>query len=291
MKVSGFSFVKNAVLFDFPIVEAITSILPICNEFVIAVGHSTDGTLDLIKSIESDKIRIVETEWNESIQKGGAILAVETNKAFAAVSENSDWAFYIQGDEVVHEKHLDIIKNAMLQYKDDAEIDGLLFKYHHFYASYDYVGASSQWYKNEIRVIKNDKSIYSYRDAQGFRKGDNEKLNVLPIDAYIYHYGWVREPELMHRKNEQNVKYGFAGKWSEPRTGEENKFDYSRHVDQLRGFDGSHPEVMKKRIAQKNWRFDHDISLNRKNLKEMFKEFCKKYLGLDFYYRNYKIHK
>ena len=28
--------------------------------------------------------------------------------------------------------------------------------------------------------------MYSYKDAQSFRKLDNEKLNVIPIDAHIY---------------------------------------------------------------------------------------------------------
>jgi hypothetical protein len=123
------------------------------------------------------------------------VLAQETDKAFAGVSGDSDWAFYIQGDEVVHEKYLDTIHESMQEYKDDFRVDGLLFKYLHFYGSFDYVGASSKWYKHEIRVIRNDPSIYSYRDAQGFRKGNNEKLVVKPVDAYVYHYGWVKEPK------------------------------------------------------------------------------------------------
>ena len=61
MKVTGFSFVKNAIKYDYPIVESITSILPICDEFVIAVGDCNDGTRELIESIGSDKIRIIDT--------------------------------------------------------------------------------------------------------------------------------------------------------------------------------------------------------------------------------------
>ena len=105
MKVTGFSFVKNAIIYDYPIIEAITSILPICDEFIVAVGKSDDETLELIKSINPEKIKIVETEWDESLREGGRVLAVETDKAFKAISADSDWAFYIQGDEVVHESH------------------------------------------------------------------------------------------------------------------------------------------------------------------------------------------
>jgi len=185
MKVTGFSFIRNAIKYDYPIVEAIKSILPICDDFVVAVGKSEDNTLELIKNIDPSKIRIIETVWDDSLREGGKVLAVETNKAFQAIRDDSDWTFYIQGDEVMHEKYLPVVKSAMEKYLHNKRVDGLLFNYTHFYGSYDYVGASPRWYSNEIRVIRNNKSIYSFRDAQGFRKGYNEKLKVKAIDAYI----------------------------------------------------------------------------------------------------------
>jgi hypothetical protein len=122
------------------------------------------------------------------LRSGGKVLAVETNKALAATASNSDWLFYIQADEVLHEKYHAGILKAMQQYKDDKEVEGLLFHYHHFYGSYNLIGDGRRWYSKEIRVIRNDKRITSYRDAQGFRWEDNRKLNVKLIDAYIYHY-------------------------------------------------------------------------------------------------------
>ena len=145
MKVTGFSLVRNAIKFDYPIVEAINSILPICDNFIIAIGNSDDNTLELIKSINSPKIKIIETVWDDSLREGGRVLAVETDKAFQAVPTDSDWAFYIQGDEVVHEKYLDTIYNEMLRWKDNENVDGLLFNYKHFFGSYDYVGMSTKW--------------------------------------------------------------------------------------------------------------------------------------------------
>ena len=291
MKISGFSFIKNALIYDYPIVEAINSILPICDEFVVAVGESNDETLNLIQQIDPHKIKIIKTKWDESLREGGRVLAVETDKAFANISEDSDWGFYIQGDEVVHEKYLDTIYNNMMKFKDEAHVDGLLFKYLHFYGSYDYVGASSNWYNHEIRVIKNDKSIYSYKDAQGFRKGDNEKLNVQPIDAYMYHYGWVKEPKAMQRKQEHFNKYWHDDKWVEDHVIKTDEFDYGLYVKELKPFMEKHPKVMEKRIELKNWKFDHDISLNRMTLKDKAKEFFRKKFGIDFGYKNYKIEK
>ncbi|MGC4036905.1 MAG: glycosyltransferase family 2 protein [Chitinophagaceae bacterium] len=288
MKVTGFSFVRNAVKYGYPIRESILSILPVCDDFVIAVGNSDDGTRQLIESINDPKIKIIDTTWDESLRKGGEVLAVETNKAFAAVSAESDWAFYIQGDEAVHEKYLDTIYKAMQQYKDDKRVDGLLFKYLHFWGSYDYFAQSSRWYRNEIRIIRNDKNIYSYRDAQGFRKGDNEKLLVKPIDAYIYHYGWVREPKVM-----QNKKSDFGQLWGEYDNTtvafDKKEFDYNG-IDTLKLFKETHPEVMRKLIQQKNWQFDYDISKNKTKLKDRFKNFLEDITGHRFFdYQNYKI--
>lgn len=289
MKVSGFTFVRNAVQYDYPVVEAIQSILPICDEFVVAVGNSTDGTLELIKSIPSPKIKIIQTVWNDSLRKGGRILAVETDKAFRAIAKDSDWAFYIQGDEVVHEKYLNTIQQAMLEHKDDREVDGLLFKYEHFYGSYDYVGESSRWYRHEIRVIKNNSRIYSYKDAQGFRKLHNKKLKVKAIDAYVYHYGHVREPVAMQRKYQSTNRFWHSDRWINKNVEAKHEFDYSNH-EPLSLFSGTHPSIMQKRIKAMNWEFYYDVSKRRFEFKDRIKNFIEKLTGWrPGEYRNYKI--
>ncbi|MFT5619183.1 MAG: hypothetical protein ACI85I_002425, partial [Arenicella sp.] len=178
---------------------------------------------------------------------------------------------------------------AMKKWKENPEVDGLLFKYNHFYGSYDYLGANSSWYRREIRVIKNNKNIYSYKDAQGFRKEEDKKLNVKLIDAYVYHYGWVRLPEKMRAK-----AYNFSRLY---RNDEElakrevqlNDFDYSG-VDALNKFTGTHPKVMQARIDKINWEFDYDLSKNKFLLKHKFKLFVEKLTGYrPFEYKNYKI--
>ena len=287
MKVTGFSFIKNAITYDYPIVEAITSILPICDEFVVAVGKSDDDTLQLIQNIDP-KVRIIETVWDDSLREGGRVLAVETDKALSAISKDSDWAFYIQGDEVVHEKYLPVIRENMLRYKDNKDVDGLLFNYQHFFGSYDYVGASSNWYRHEIRIIKTNKQIYSYRDAQGFRKGNNEKLKVVPIDAFVYHYGWIKDPKAMQKKQESFNKLYHNDTWVENNVLKVEAFDYGKHVTVLKPFTGDHPAVMKDRIQRINWKFDVDISRNNMSLKDKTKAFLRKYFGIDLGYKNYK---
>lgn len=286
MKVTGFTFIRNALIYDYPVVEAIRSVLPICDEFVVAVGKSDDNTLELISQIDPSKIRIIETIWDDSLREGGRVLALETDKAYKAISDDTDWAFYIQGDEVVHEKYLEPIKNAMLKWKDHSEVDGLLFDYLHFYGSYDYVGTSGTWYPHEIRIIRKSGSIYSYRDAQGFRKGDNQKLNVKPADVFMYHYGWVKDPSAMQRKQENFHKLWHPDTWLEKNVVKADEFDYSG-IDALALFKGTHPAVMLDRIEKKNWKFDFDITFSNLSIKDRFKIFLRKYTGIEIGYKNY----
>jgi len=290
MKVSGFSFIRNAVQFDYPIVEAIQSVLPLCDEFVVALGQCEDGTLELLQSISSPKLKIIHTVWDDSLREGGRVLAEETNKAFKEIQKDSDWCIYIQGDEVLHEKYHPTVKEAMEENLHNLQIDGLLFKYLHFYGSYDYVGTSSRWYRHEIRVVRNHPSIYSFRDAQGFRKGDNKMLVVKPIDATIYHYGWVKPPSSMQAKQKSFQKLWHSDGWVEKHVAKAEEFDYSG-IDRLARFLGDHPKVMEDRIRQANWDFDFDLSKNTLTLKERTKEWIRDNLGLDFNYKNYILAK
>jgi len=266
MKVAGFTFIRNAVKNDYPVVEAITSILPICDEFVVALGNSDDETVELIKGINSPKIRIIDTVWDDTLRDGGSVFAAETDKAFHAISRDVDWAFYIQGDECVHEKYLPVIKKEMEDNLNNSKVEGLLFKYLHFYGSYDYYGHSRRWYRREIRIVRNNPAIHSYRDAQGFRWNDR-KINAKLIDAYIYHYGWVKPPSgLAHKLRNFNHFY-HDDAWMQENLPETFEFDYShKNPDRLVHFTDTHPAVMQKRVAATNWDLNIDLKALSKRM-------------------------
>ncbi|MCW3090981.1 MAG: hypothetical protein JWP81_2050 [Ferruginibacter sp.] len=293
MKVSGFTFVKNAVKYGYPVVESIRSILPLVDEMIVCLGDSEDATTELIASIESDKIKIIHSVWDKSLRKGGKVLAVETDKAMDATAADADWLFYIQADELVHEKYHAVIMDAMTKYKDDQRVDGLLFHYQHFYGSYRFIGDGRKWYSKEIRVIKNNQHIRSFKDAQGFRFEDGKKLRVKLIDAFIYHYGWVRNPVTMFQKykdfgqhwGEKNEHERWAGEL-EKKT---NQFDYS-DIDSVTLFEGTHPAVMKDLVSKEDWKFDIDIKKkNFKNIKHRLLYFLSQKFGWrPFEYSNYK---
>lgn len=291
MKVAGFTFIKNAIKNDYSIVEAITSILPICDEFIVAVGQSEDATLQLIKNIKSDKIKIIETVWNENLRAGGEVFALETNKAMAQISSDADWMFYIQGDECVHEKYLETIKKEMQLCLHNNSIEALLFHYKHFYGSYDFFAHSRRWYRREIRVLKNLPGMHSYKDAQGFRR-NNKKIKAKLINAFIYHYGWVQPPSgLTNKVRNFNTFYNENDEWIEEKYPAQSDFEYG-NADKLIKFTETHPVAFQDRVSKSNWKFDFDPTLLAKKMpiRRKFLAYFEKITGIRlFEYKNYKI--
>ncbi len=287
IKICGFSFVKNAVKLDFPLVESILSALPLCDKYLIVVGDSKDGTREMIENIGNSKIQILDSVWDESQKTGGRVYALETDKALQAVDPEYDWCLYLQADEVLHEGDYPGIREAIQKWHKHPDVEGLLLNYNHFYGSYDYVSNSRKWYRNEIRIIRNNKIIQSYRDAQGFRK-QGQKLSVVPVDATVYHYGWVRPPAIMKQKCDVVKRY-YSGEIIESNPLE---FDYEQSFDALKKFEGTHPEVMKNRIKAKNWEMNVDTGKLRMKLKYKILYYFEKYFGIRlFEYRNYKINR
>jgi glycosyltransferase involved in cell wall biosynthesis len=234
MKVSGFTFIRNGTLLGYPYVESIKSILPICDEFVVAVGDSEDETLNVIKKIKSKKIRVIPTCWNENMQDRGFVYAQQ--KMIALYNCTGDWAFYLEGDEVIHEKDLPNIKSAMEKNLNEPNVEALAFRYHHFFGSKNYIAKSPAWYRSECRIIKNNIRIWS-PDALYFLVMHNNKKGEYPkaklLNAHIYHYGHVRK---IHSMREKNARIGKYWKHSHPVFS-----SYKIDPKALKEFNGTHP--------------------------------------------------
>lgn len=286
MKVAGFTIIKNAVKYGYPVVESILSALPLCDAFYVSIGDGDDTTEELIRGIQSNKIIILHSVWNQEMNKKGMVLAWETNKLFQQIPPEFDWCLYLQADEILHEQDYQSLTEFMKNNLNNLVIDGILLKYRHFWGSFDYVGTSSRWYRNEIRIIRNDKSFYSYRDAQGFRKQTNRKLRVVRTNAYVYHYGWVRPPQKMQVKIEGVQQY-----WSNEHKAIQQTEEFDYHIiDGLTRFLGTHPSSMASLIAAQKWEFHFDKTKNVVKPKEWLKQLLYKLTGRRFFeYRNYII--
>ncbi len=254
---------RNGAKLYYPVVQAIKSILPICDEVFVAIGRGDfdDTTREDIMAMGDPKIIVIDTEWEEQYFQRGIINALQTDIALYAC--RGDWCFYIQADEVVHEKYLPVIRNRCQELIDDPEVEGLLFRYKHFWGDYWHYHTGHGWYPHEIRIIRNLPQIHSWESAQSFRyfekynhprqRKDSRKLRVAKVDAEIYHYGWVRPPHLMQKKNKafKTIHWGqqHADEFydTSPR-----EFDYGP-LDKVDSFSEAHPAVMKSRIAEFNW--------------------------------------
>lgn len=248
----------------YPVVESIRSILSIVDEFVIAVGQGDpdDTTREQIAAIGDPKIKIIDTIWDERYFHRGVINAIQTNMAKAACT--GDWLFYLQADEVVHEQYLPVIQARCQELLNNKEVEGLLFRYKHFWGDYDHYHAGHGWYPFEIRIIRNRPDIYSWQSAQSFRRFDyydhprqesgHHKLKVALVAAEVYHYGWVRPPHLMQNKRRALDSVHWGSKRAHDYYEKVPKeFDYGP-LNRLAVFSGTHPAVMQERIAQMNWK-------------------------------------
>ncbi len=278
MKISGFTFVKNATKLYIPAKQAIASVLPLVDEFVVALGKGDDDdtTRQEIESLNSPKIKIIETDWDTANFAKNTIFAQQTDVAKQACT--GDWLFYIQCDEVIHERFLPIVKSAIEKFDSVKEVEGLLFRYKHFWGDYAHFNQSHVFYPREIRVIRNLPEIHSWRDAQSFRiyntftptmadyqrKEGTRKLNVAQIPAEIYHYGWVRPPSLMRKKQKSNST-SYHGKQATTKIFEKSAdaFNYGP-LDKVSVFKETHPASMADWILKLDWQNELQKSGKRK---------------------------
>ncbi len=295
MRVSGFTFVKNALKFDYPIIESLKSMLPLVDELIINIGlPDEDNTFQYIKkNIKSKKLKFIKTEWDTKFNYRSRILSQQTN--IALYQCKGDWCLYLQADEVIHEDDYPKIINAMKENLNNTEVEGLLFDYIHFFGSYSTYVNSYHWYQKEIRIIRNYRGIVSWKDAQSFRR-DGKKLKVKNTGARIFHYGWVRNPESMSAKKNyhDSLHHGYKQK-SKQLLNNKLFFDFVNQIDPflISEFKGTHPAVMKKRI--KSWKYVFDKSKSRhkltsRDLRYRISEIFYKLTGIKIgEYKNYKL--
>ena len=226
MKVSGFTFLNAAIKFGYPFKEAIRSALPLCDEFVVVVGDTEDGTAEAVMALKEPKVKLYRSTWNHSVKM--FCFAQQTN--IALFNCTGDWAFYIQGDEVIHEHDYDLLRSTMEKHLDDSRVEGIAFDYVHFYGNHNTQAWSPRWYRQEVRIVRNNKRIIFPTDGLYpilLKSSTHSRyLKAVVSGVNMYHYGWV------------HGDYYKSG-------GQKRPTDYSQ-VDSksLRKFKGSHPAIM-----------------------------------------------
>ncbi len=248
IRVSGFTIVRNAIKLDFPVVASIRSLLPVCDEVVVNVGRSDDETLELVRSIDDPKVRILETEWDMTIRN--RVLGDETLRAMRACRH--PWGIYIQADEVLHERGAEELAAAIARHDADRRVEGLLVRYQHFYGDMNTIAVNRRWYRREVRAVRLDPAldIRPYQGAQGFRVGPQlRKIRARVTGAEMFHYGWARPTQALKAKRETNrVIYP----WSREREARRPLLPW---FPGLTRFQGTHPAIAREWVDARR----HDV--------------------------------
>jgi glycosyltransferase involved in cell wall biosynthesis len=251
MKISGFTFIRNGQALGYPFVPAIRSLLPLCDEVIVNVPRSTDGTLEAVRGIGDKKVRIIESQWDEGQRTAGLALSHHTNLALRECS--GDWCVYIQGDEVLHESSIPAMRLALERDLGNPAVQGLLVDYTHFYGSFWTEVYSFGWYYKEVRVIRRDPRVCSVGDAQGFRTTDGQKLRVKNSGGRYFHYGYALEPEQARaRLGNLNELYGNQAGAEAVASRTVRVYDDDQKV---KPFKGAHPAVMRDLAAAATWTY------------------------------------
>lgn len=299
MKISAFTYVRNGHALGYPFIQSIKSLLPLVDEYIIVVGDSTDVTRESIEDIGDKKIKIVDTVWDEDMRNGGKIFAQQADIGFDSAAKDSDWLFHLQADEIIHEDDLNIIKQDLQQNINNKKVDGFLLNFINFFGDYDHYCPSRRFHQREIRIVRNNPQIRSYKDSMGFRKfvdpqDANEKgmkLWVKQIDATVYHYSWVKPPKKQKAKHIEFIKrYKPTDEFLTALEEEYGDGYHYRDFDYLKKFTGTHPAVMISDVLSKDWVFKYDPAKNNMKFKEKVMKLVEDFTGRQlFIYKNYKL--
>ena len=289
MKVSGFTFLRNGQKLGYPFEASIRSILPLVDEFIIALGPCDDDTEPMLRALADPKIRIIPTQWNEKIRNDYSVkgFVFGQQKSIALFNCTGDWAFYLEADEVIHEADLPKIRAAMERHLDDPRVEALAFDYLHFYGNASTYAWSPRWYRSEVRILRNTIPAWG-PEGLFFVVLDTLKRGRYPraanTGATIYHYGWVRSEAQMNLKSSATHKY-----WENQAAA---KVDYTQ-IDPatLRRFTGAHPQVVRDWLPPSAGIFqaDPNYQLSAREKKHRRMLWLEKTLGLRFNKKHYRL--
>ena len=197
-----------------------------------------------------------------------------------------DWAFYVEGDEVYHEKDLEKIQSSMQAHVDDQNVEALVVDFYHFYGNANSYLSSPGWYRSEARIIKN--SIRSYSpDGLFWLVLDRNKKGRYPkakhTAVHCYHYGWIRSEDEMNLKSEKVQKNG---------GGKPAKIDYSQmNKWKKKQFSGRHPAVVNdwRQRAEGVSKCDRKYKLTKKKKKHRIMLKLEKLFGLELSKKHFKL--
>jgi hypothetical protein len=208
-------------------------------------------------------------------------------KSIALFNCTGDWAFYLEGDEIIHEDDLPKIRAAMEKHLSDEAVEALVFDYIHFYGNRNTYAWSPAWYRTAPRILRNTIPAWAPKGLY-FLVMKDHKCGRYPRAAHtgatIYHYGWVRSESQMDLRRKSNSKY-----WANRPPPPANYVEIDPQT--LRLFTGTHPKAIQDWLDPAEGLFaanpNHPLSSRERKHRMMLK--LEAWFGFRFNKKHYRL--
>ena len=173
--ITGINIVRNCIENGYPFAESILSVYPICGEYLVNDGGSTDGTLQALEELREvyPRIRIHRIHDKPSVRWDS--VSDQINQMIKQAK--GDVVFLGNADELIHEEDLPKVEN----YASSMGVDVLRFRRRETRRNWS--GITEEYYE-PARLARN------YADV-------HQDWNQYGGDEFLFSHGWV-DP---HREN------------------------------------------------------------------------------------------
>jgi len=268
-------FIRNGIYYDYPFKEAIESALPVADNIVICECFSDkDNTLEELEKIQQqhpDKIEIVQHDWVSGPRSFEKLSSIGN---YASLFLDNEWVWQLQADEVIHEDSYKEIRERIQN--TNPEISAMKVHYKHLLANYE--TEFDFCYTEIIRLARKGSGWKLIGDACQLDRED--KSGVQDTSIQVFHYGKVHAGDVGWQKEwdfqQLFTDIGFPDpkmKEMEKKFGEKYcdyvyLFESSIEEGKVRKFQGVHPLVMNRRIAEfKEGGWEQFVSRMKEGLK------------------------
>lgn len=239
----GSLFIRNGLEYDYCFEESIKCLLDFCDKVVVVDAGSDDGTTEILKNINNHKLLVIYLSKEEWLNRHGKEkLTYFTDKAIDEL--DTDYNFYLQADEILHESSYKWVRTAM-----EVGGEGYLCTRNNLWGNCNLqLNVPHERKPCSTSVLRLAKTRYK-------AYGDAESLNAPCINDFeekikIWHYGFVRKKEVMRAKI-INMQIGVFGMSDyDPKLDECNIFNPKLWFDgdDLEKITEPHPKIMKNWI-------------------------------------------
>ena len=106
---------RNCINQGYPFKQAIAASLPLCDEFIVVDGLSTDGTFEVLRSLRNSKIKIFQDEWSDHGKKS-EVIRDAINHAIGRASGN--YIFHVDANEIIDPEALERIRELPIVFPE-----------------------------------------------------------------------------------------------------------------------------------------------------------------------------